>query len=370
MRSFPSFNKNLFIAVWLLKGSGKLPWWSTGSVGIGGLMLQSWQWLVDKCNDPNVGYGTNDLRNEQTINGITYYDCSSIIWYSLLYAGFELDKSAWPFTTYTMGSILVGLGFTEIKIDSSFQLQKGDIVVVNRSNPDHHHTEMAYNDKHTMGAHSARYPLPDQVSINTYEFTNDSYDYAYRFPYEPSGDWIVRVDSGSGKYFTEDEMKNNVAIIWDYFKAQGWTVNAVAGLCGNMEQESNFNPGAEETGLTSGGFGLVQWTPLTALTDVLDVLYSSHDDWSDGTKQLSVIFAEYQETIGSASRGIEKQWYESFPSVPSEYKMTWKDWSLSTDSPEYLCMVFQYCYERPSSIHTDRQALARKWYEYLLTLNN
>ena len=136
-----------------------------------------------------------------------------------------------------------------------------------------------------------------------------------------------------------------------------------------MEQESTFNPGLEETGNESDGWGLVQWTPFSDLTKVLDVLYGSHSDWSDGTKQLSALYAEYQETVGSASRGIERQWYESFPSVPSQYKMSWKEWSISTDTPEYLCMVFQYCYERPATIHTERQEMARKWYEYLLTLD-
>lgn len=366
MRSFPSFNKNLFVAVWTLKSSGFKPWWGSGSGGIGGLMLQAWQWLVDRCNANNVGYGTDNLRNEQTINGITYYDCSSIIWYALLYAGFELDKNAWPFTTYTMGEILKKIGFTEIKIDSSFKLQKADIVVVNR--PGHNHTEMAYDESHTMGAHSSKYPLPDQVSINTYEFTNDSYDYCYRFPYSVSGEWVTKVGTGSSYYLSDDEMKNNVNIIYNYFKSQGWSKNAIAGLCGNMEQESSFNPGIQETGRVENGWGLVQWTPFSALSNVLDILYGSHDDWMDGTKQLSCIFAEYQETIGSATRGIEKQWYESFPSVPSEYKMSWKNWSTSTESPEYLCMVFQYCYERPTTIHTERQAMARKWYEYILTL--
>lgn len=365
MRSFPALNTGLFIGYWVLRGSGSNPWWG-GNEGIGGLMLQAWQWLVDKCNEDNVGY-SQELRNEQTVNVITYYDCSSIIWYALLYGGFELDKNAWPFTTYTMGKILKKLGFQEIVIDSSFQLQKGDIVVVNSSS--RHHTEMAYDDKHTMGAHSANRPLADQVSINDYEFENSQYQYAYRFPYSPSGDWIVKVGTGGSYYLSDEEQKNNVNIIWEYFKAQGWSKNAVAGLCGNMEQESTFNPGLEETGNESDGWGLVQWTPFSDLTKVLDVLYGSHSDWQDGTKQLSVLYAEYQETIGSASRGIERQWYESFPSVPTQYKMKWKDWAVSTETPEYLCMVFQYCYERPTTIHTERQEMARKWYEYLLTLD-
>ena len=42
---------------------------------------QAYSWAVNTCNAPNVGY-SQAYRNQQTIGGITYYDCSSFIWYS------------------------------------------------------------------------------------------------------------------------------------------------------------------------------------------------------------------------------------------------------------------------------------------------
>lgn len=41
----------------------------------------AYTWAVNCCNLPNVGY-SNIYRNQQTVNGITYYDCSSFINYA------------------------------------------------------------------------------------------------------------------------------------------------------------------------------------------------------------------------------------------------------------------------------------------------
>lgn len=103
MRSFPASNISLFLALMSSANAGQNPWGSGSSGGIGGLMSQAMSWWIEKCNAPNVGYDQN-FRNEQTINGITYYDCSSFVWYGLGHAGFEINLSAWPFTTYTMGA--------------------------------------------------------------------------------------------------------------------------------------------------------------------------------------------------------------------------------------------------------------------------
>lgn len=92
---------------------------SGGAGGIGGLMLQAWQWIVDRCNAPDVGYN-QDYRNEQTVNGITYYDCSSLIFYGLGHAGFKVNLTAWPFTTESMPTILKNLGFEEIILPADY----------------------------------------------------------------------------------------------------------------------------------------------------------------------------------------------------------------------------------------------------------
>lgn len=138
-------------------------------------LAESHKWMVDKCNADNVGY-SQDYRYQQTVNGITYYDCSSMIWYALLAGGFDVvgaSGSSYAFTTRSMGAVLEALGFT--KLPALVEWQMGDIVW--RTG----HTEMVFVPDITMGAHTDSYALADQVSINKYNATKSSWEYVYRY---------------------------------------------------------------------------------------------------------------------------------------------------------------------------------------------
>lgn len=70
----------------------------------------------------------------------------------------------------------------------------------------------------------------------------------------------------SNSYLTLAEMKVNAQYILDYLRDKGWTKNAICGMLGNMQTESTINPRIWQSlnaNNTSGGFGLVQWTPAT-----------------------------------------------------------------------------------------------------------
>lgn len=322
----------------------------------------AYTWAVNCCNLPKVGY-SQAYRNQQTVNGITYYDCSSFINYALLAGGWSTPgyaPNSNAFTTYDMEGVLQQLGFTRVT-DSI--IKPGDIGVSDT------HTEMCYKGGTGkavfMGAHGRNgIALVNQVSIGSssgdpnYERT---FPRIWRYGDGASGEvgytWIIGTDS---EYFEDygDKQKNNSACIYSFFYFKGWTLQAIAGFCGNVMQESKFNPALIEVGGT--GHGLVQWTPPTDLYNVLDVLYGSHDDWQDGNKQCSVIYAEYEESTGMAHRGIEPQWY------PSSYSsMDWKTWASSTQDPGELALIFQANYERPASLHPERAEYARKWYDIL-----
>ena len=49
----------------------------------------AYEWAIEKCNAPNIGYSQAN-RMEKTVNGITYYDCSSFIWFALKAGGFDV----------------------------------------------------------------------------------------------------------------------------------------------------------------------------------------------------------------------------------------------------------------------------------------
>ena len=45
------------------------------------------------------------------------------------------------------------------------------------------------------------------------------------------------------KYLTEAQMQGNALEVYRYFAENGWSLNAIGGILGNMEKESNINPG-------------------------------------------------------------------------------------------------------------------------------
>ena len=183
-------------------------------------------------------------------------------------------------------------------------------------------------------------------------------------PVPPAGDWVVKVTDTVSGYLSDAEMEINARLVYNYFVAVGWGSNAIAALLGNMQGESTLNPGLIEVGggttSAGAGHGLVQWTPASNLYDVLDVLYGKHDDWYDGNKQCSAIYAEYQESVGEAHRGIEPQWYET-----SEYPISWDEWAHNAESTvAYLVNAFICNYERPATTnHPERITYAEHWVE-------
>lgn len=171
---------------------------------------------------------------------------------------------------------------------------------------------------------------------------------------EAKGEWISKND-----WLTQAEMQNNARMLWKYFEPLGWTLEAVAAMLGNMEVESNINPGIWGDLDPSGdpdttGYGLVQWTPYTRITNWL----SSHGySLGDGDAEC----AKIQEEM--AHPEIEVTWISVDP-----FDMTFAEFSRSTLTPEYLADAFLKCYERPyDQDQPIRGTYARKWYNYLLS---
>nr|DAQ04541.1 MAG TPA: peptidoglycan hydrolase [Caudoviricetes sp.] len=151
---------------------------------------RAWEIVRDICNDPNVGY-SQTYRQGKTVNGITYYDCSSLISYALYKSGI-LKSNPW-FTTRNERVILIENGFTEYDADIAWR--NGDILW--RSG----HTEMVYNAANyiTMGAHTSNTSLKNQVSINTFS-GKGKWDFLYR--YEKEGEQEMQLRVGGHKVNT------------------------------------------------------------------------------------------------------------------------------------------------------------------------
>lgn len=300
----------------------------------------AYEWAIEKCNAPNIGYSQAN-RMEKTVNGITYYDCSSFIWFALMAGGFDVVKanggSTWAFTTGTMAKALKLLGF--VKHATTQPWLPGDILI--RTG----HTEMAFDSNRTMGAHSSKVPLDQQVSINSNPSTASSWFELWRYESGASTQWIK-----GNRYLTIGEMQNNAQIIFTYLTNRGWTVNAVAGLLGNMQKESTINPGIWQnlSPNPSLGWGLVQWTPSTNFTDWATANGYANDDGDAQLKWIDEVTVSFGQWIPTA------QYPESF----GEFKG-------STMSPEYLADCFLKNFERPAEIdQPERQQYARYWYDW------
>lgn len=154
------------------------------------------------------------------------------------------------------------------------------------------------------------------------------------------------------RYLSSTEMKNNANMIHSYLSSKGWSVNAIAGLLGNMESESTINPGIWQSlkeGNMSGGFGLVQWTPATNFTEWADSMGYA---WTDGNAQLRWIDEE------TTSFG---QWIQT-----DSYPITFDDFKTSEDTPENLASAFLKNFERAGvEVEENRRTQARKWFTYL-----
>lgn len=306
----------------------------------------AYQWLINICNAPNVGY-SQTYRNQQTVNGITYYDCSSLQNYAVLAGGWDTpgyapDNNA--FTTLTMGDVLLSLGAQSIPVTDEWL--PGDILV--RNNSYGQHTEMVYEGRRTMGAHTDRYPLADQVSINDYDSDPRTWDACYRLG-TVSYEWIT-----GNRYLSQDEMENNSIVQYADLAAKGWTKEAIAGLLGNEQTESSINPGIWQNldeGNYSLGYGLVQWTPATNITDWLDANGYARDD---GFAQDTAI-----------NEGLPPgQWIPT-----SQWPQSLEEFKAWTGSPEDAASIWLKNFERAGvEVEEDRRRQARQWYDWLGTV--
>lgn len=162
--------------------------------------------------------------------------------------------------------------------------------------------------------------------------------------------WIVKV--GVAQYLTQSEMENNATEFYSYFNSKGFTIESVAGMLGNLQQESNINPGMKQTASASSGWGLIQWTPSSNLTDYANAQGS---DWATGEIQTQLMWDEIINGYGG-------QW---IPKPALGYNYTGEEFSQLTDVTE-ACKAYLYERERAGVEALDKRlTYASNWYEYL-----
>lgn len=200
---------------------------------------------------------------------------------------------------------------------------------------------------------------------------NDNYTFQ-GFIYNPvefgsgSGELVeVPTPISANRYLSLAEMKKNATFIWWYLSNYGWSMNAVAGMLGNMQVESTINPGIWESLTTDPeayyeangrypGYGLVQWTP-----------YTKYTEWcSERGLEPGEMTSALKRIMYEVDNGL--QFYET-----EAYPLSFADFKVSRADPDYLGRAFLYNYERPANPDPEtRGANAAYWYDFLMTLGD
>ena len=285
----------------------------------------AYQWAIDKCNEANIGY-SQQYRNQQTVDGITYYDCSSFVWYALKAGGFDVVSaygSQYPFVTANMEATLLALGFTRYDATSS-PWSNGDIMWKTG------HCEIVYDATryYTMGAHDADRPLVDQVSI-AYVDNRNFYTYGYHYT-ETTIDLLV-----------------------------------ISAILGNWWTESGLNPGIwEGTVVGNPGYGLGHWTDVPSAgldrrTRLFNWLFANGYSQDDGIGQLTY-FLPANENYWTSGTGQYSRLYLNLQDF-----LAYQPPSQTMAELETLTYAFQQGWEGLTTPQTVRYNNAVSIYSYL-----
>lgn len=143
--------------------------------------------------------------------------------------------------------------------------------------------------------------------------------------------------------------KETAQQIWNYLTSKGWSKESVAATLGNMQSESGIIADrweSDRVGNMSGGYGLVQWTPAT-----------KYINWARANNLV------YQDVISQCKR---LEWEVANNQQFYHPSMTFRQFTQSKQSPEFLADIFIRYYERPYNPNQPlRQTQARYWYNLL-----
>lgn len=316
-----------------------------------GNIKRATQIMIDIANDPAHGY------NQDTRTGGIDFDCSSLVTYALNQAGFNIT---FGLTTHNMLQPLKSIGYKEVALNAACNI--GDIFL----NVEHHvcmvvslnPVKVAEATHDENGGYHGGQPgdqlqtTPAGVEDNIGEIhIRELYTYYAGWDYHlqystPLKNWIY-----GNRYLSLAEMQNNAEIIYDYMIKKGWSVKAICGMLGNMQAESTINPALwENRDPYNGGYGLVQWTPYTKLSNWASDWQTNH------TRQLDRI--EYERANGL-------QWVADRGNSEGMQTMTFDTYIVSELGADILARYWMYKYEYPAERpQPQREANALYWFEY------
>ena len=156
---------------------------------------------------------------------------------------------------------------------------------------------------------------------------------------------------------SDEQKMANARYIYNFFKQQGWTTEAICGMLGNMEMECGMNPGKWQYWLDKElGYGLVQWTEAN---DYLNYAHINPDEVNSMAqedpqglmdKQLEFLMKSFTSQDGVGCRWLpdsaETYLNKLPPSDNVPHNMKIEEYSHSTYDSKDLALVFHATYER------------------------
>ena len=161
--------------------------------------------------------------------------------------------------------------------------------------------------------------------------------------------WISEV--GTGKYFTTEKQQFNAKLFYQFFVVKGVTLAAICGMLGNISWESTLNPGIKQGESTYLGWGLIQWTPSTVITNWCDT-YGYN--WWDGNAQCERIWSE-----GIEDKGAGGTWIPT-----AEYPYSWQEFIQLSDLHECVLAYLRERERAGTEKLEERLTYANYWYTY------
>ena len=176
--------------------------------------------------------------------------------------------------------------------------------------------------------------------------------------------WSYIVTDSLSVELTQEQKQGNTVEFYNYFKNM-MTLEAICGILGNIQQESDMNPGKMEEGYgydPAYGKGLIQWTPYpsTNPNPLFQWAAANGYDWYDGARQCEYINAEGYFTNQTSGALDEKVWYPT-----GSWQYSWDEFKAITD---VHTAVEAYLYERERAgvaQLNNRLNYADAWYTYL-----
>lgn len=166
---------------------------------------------------------------------------------------------------------------------------------------------------------------------------------------------------------TTETQANNAYCIALYLMAQGWQLEAICGMLGNIQSEGMTQPGywqSNDVGVMTTGFGIVQWTPATKYINWAEQTWGADDPWAP------YYYSGWYECYRIACEcvfNLSGQWIPT-----SDYNIPFRAFAQGQglvgndkwDRTEYAASAWLYNYERPSNPQgkeAQRRVRAHAW---------